>query len=93
MTDEDLGGPATVNFAICEGCPAGEHGGLCQHVFALLMYGESVTSLCCSWRPNEHNVEPHSIFQLVEKSLGDERHGKGIGRALSNLAVASLLQS
>ena len=26
-----------VDFATCEGCPAGQDGGLCQHIFALLM--------------------------------------------------------
>lgn len=35
--DEDPNGPAKVSFATCNGCPAGEQGGLCQHVFALLM--------------------------------------------------------
>ena len=31
----------TVEYASCEGCPAGTYGGLCQHVFALLVVVES----------------------------------------------------
>ena len=54
------------SFAACEGCVAGDHGGLCSHVFTLLMVleklcpveadgsvpgSESVTSLPRSWEP------------------------------------------
>ena len=37
---KDVHGPAKVVFATCQGCPAGEQGGLCQHIFALLMVVE-----------------------------------------------------
>ena len=56
---------ASVLFAACKGCPAGADGGLCQHVFALLLavehYGpkkegnmpgeQSKTSMKQSWGP------------------------------------------
>ena len=73
-----------VDFATCEGCPAGQDGGLCQHIFALLMaiekFGprpgcsilpgeQSVTSLRQSWGIRERDVKPHSVSQVViEKS-------------------------
>ena len=100
-------GPAMVDFATCQGCSAREHGGLCQHVFALLMAvehlrpqqvhggilppAESVTSRRCSWGPKERDVEPRAIFQcVVERSLGDERRGKGIGSGLFESREKSL---
>ena len=36
-TGDDLVTACAVDFATCEGCPAGADGGLCQHIFALLM--------------------------------------------------------
>ena len=81
-----------VDFATCEGCPAGQDGGLCQHIFALLMAIEksgprpgcsilpgerSVTSLRQSWGIRERNVKPHLVSQVViEKSKPDEERKK-----------------
>lgn len=76
-----------VTFATCHGCPAGADGGLCQHVFTLLLVVErccwegkgplpgksSVTSMLCSWGPQQRDVEPHPIMQtLVERAKADE---------------------
>ena len=82
-----------VDFATCEVCPAGLHGGLCQHVFALLIAiehyrcredvaalpgAEPVTSVGQSWGLLERDVEPWAIFQsLVERAKGSERKRKG----------------
>ena len=78
MDDEAIG--AAVSFAKCDGCPAGQCGGLCQHVFALLMvleyYGprpdlqevphdQPVTSLPQSWGPRQRNVRPQPSMQTV----------------------------
>ena len=81
-----------VDFATCEGCPAGQDGGLCQNIFALLMaiekFGprpgcsilpgeQSVTSLRQSWGIRERDVKPHSVSQVViEKSKRDEERKK-----------------
>lgn len=61
-----------VSLAKCDGCPAGQCGGLCQHIFALLMvleyYGsrpdpdvevtadEAMTLQPKSWGPHQRNV-------------------------------------
>ena len=87
-----------VDFATCQVCPAGQQGGLCQHVFALLMVieeyrpreavptlptAEPVTSIRRSWGPRERNVEPCPIFQSVlEKAKGEERKGKAVSSQL-----------
>ena len=71
-------------YAVCEGCSAGQEGGLCQHIFALLLavehYGprnigsslpgeEPVTFLRQRWGPREREVEPKAMFQnVVEKA-------------------------
>ena len=84
---------ADVAFAQCEGCVAGSDGGLCSHVFAVLMVlekfrltdhhdsvpgPESVTSLPRSWGPRERDVTPHPIMSVrVEKSR-EERKGPPI---------------
>ena len=69
-------------------CWAGGDGGLCSHVFALLMVlekyrctedagalgPESVTSLPCSWGPRSRDVAPHPVMSVcVEKSKETER--------------------
>ena len=89
LSDGDRPSDVKVEFAACVGCPAGAEGGICQHVFALLMVAEhygpsptgtspgeqSVTSGRPVWGPRERNVEPHAIMQnIIEKSkLDDER--------------------
>ena len=76
--------PVTVNAATCGGCPAGQNGGLCQHVFAALIAAEryrqqhhgkqlpgkeSMTSRRQSWGPHTRDVELKPVFQLIyEKS-------------------------
>ena len=76
--------PAVVSYSVCEECPAGQEGGLCQHIFALLLavehYGprnignslpgeEPVTSLKQRWGPREQEVKPKAMFQnVVEKA-------------------------
>ncbi len=81
VPDEASNGPAKVKFATCQGCPAGEQGGVCQHIFALLMAvehlrplhghggslppAESVTSRRRLWGPKARDVEPRAIFQCV----------------------------
>ena len=94
-TDSIVKFPACkVDFATCEVCPAGLHGGLCQHVFALLMAiehyrcredvaalpgAEPVTSVRQSWEPRERDVEPQAIFQsVVERAKGSERKRKAV---------------
>ena len=78
-----------VDFATCEVCPADLHGGLCQHVFALLVAivehyrrrediaallgAKPVTSVRQSWGPRERNVEPRAINFSVS---GGEGEGK-----------------
>ena len=67
-------------YAVCEGCSAGQEGGLCQHIFALLLavehYGprniesslpgeEPVTSLKQLWGPREREVELKAMSQNV----------------------------
>ena len=90
---------ASVLFAACKGCPAGADGGLCQHVFALLLavehYGpkkegnmpgeQSKTSMKQSWGPRERDVEPKPVMSIVvEKSkLDRERKGPAISCTLS----------
>ena len=82
----------TVVFAECLPCVAGTHGGLCQHIFALLIALEavdskaelpgpdSVTSNRQIWGPRARNVEPQRVMaSVVEKSKTDEeRKGKAI---------------
>lgn len=78
---EDIDQPVSVRDAACEGCPAGQDGGLCQHVFAVLIateyYGarllrgeslpgkQAVTSLRQSWGPRARDIEPKAVFRLV----------------------------
>lgn len=66
--------PADVISTVCEGCPAGQNGGLCQHVFVALAAvehygprrltgsalagGQSIPSLSQSWGPRKRDVEP-----------------------------------
>eukprot|EP00117_Sycon_ciliatum_P002283 scpid62346/ scgid1957/ len=75
---------ATVTYATCEGCVAGVDGGLCSHVFALLMVLEkyrcteearSVTSLPCSWGPRQRDIEPKPIMDTVVERASMERKG------------------
>ena len=97
---------AEVAFATCRGCPAVEHGGLCQHVFALLIAieayhlkklavlpgAESCTSIRCSWGPKERDVQPKAVFQSVlEKCKGDKRKGSGVGSAVCEARGQKLL--
>lgn len=76
-----------VEFATCEKCPAGGDGGLCQHVFALLIvmehYGprktsselpgpQSVTSQQRTWGIRTRNVTPKPVMHITfEKSKLD----------------------
>ena len=70
----------TVEFAACDGCPAGGHGGLCQHIFALLLVLEhhgpysasrslpgpqSVTSQPRQWGIRKRDVTPQPIMSLT----------------------------
>ena len=85
-----------MDFATCQPCPAGANGGLCQHIFALLMAieyyrgkasvlpaAESVTSNPCSWGPSQRDVELKFIFQsVIEKPKAEKRKGKGSGPSL-----------
>ena len=70
-----------MSYASCDGCPAGQCGGLCHHIFALLMvleyYGprpepdvsvpedDPVTSQPRSWGPRQRNVQPQASMQTV----------------------------
>ena len=76
--------PYEVAFAKCMGCPAGGDGGLCHHIFALLMVLDyysprpecemlpgpvSVTSQACGWGPRQQIVDSQPSMQtVVEKS-------------------------
>ena len=76
-----------VTFATCTPCVAGQHGGFCQHVFALLLALEnhvkqgsdklpgpqSITSARQQWGPRSRNVEPQRVMEsVVEKARPDE---------------------
>ena len=86
--DEDSDDGVYVSFATCHGCPAGENGGLCQHIFALLIVinhyypreesgslpgPSSATSNPCTWGPRKRNVKPQAVMQsTIEKAKTDD---------------------
>ena len=87
----------TIMFAECSPCVAGQHGGYCQHVFALLMVVEayagkdvslpgeqSVTSGKQRWGPRARNIEPQRVMSsTIERAKPDEeRRGKAISSTL-----------
>lgn len=75
-----------VVFARCDGCVAGSDGGLCSHVFAVLMVLEKyrtdgttpVTSLPCSWGPRKRDLEPKPIMDVTVEKASMERKGPPI---------------
>lgn len=76
----------TVDFATCSDCVAGYDGGICAHVFAVLLVLEeervskagavSRTSLPCTWGPRQRNVEPEPIVDVVVEKPVPESHRK-----------------
>ena len=91
-TGDDLVTACAVDFATCEGCPAGADGVLCQHIFALLMtlehYGprfassslpgpQSVTSQPRQWGVRKRNVAPQPIMSLSIERPRMEESRKG----------------
>lgn len=75
----------TVDFAVCLSCVAGADGGICSHVFAVLLVLEeekqasdvSKTSLPCTWGPRQRNIEPEPVMDVVvEKPLSASERKK-----------------
>ena len=83
----------SVSYGQCTPCVAGQHGGFCQHVFAVLMaleaYGQrtdsttlpgpqSVTSGRQSWGPRTRNIQAHGVMSsVVERPKPDEERKGG----------------
>ena len=87
----------TITFAECSPCVAGQHGGYCQHVFALLMVVEAyagkdvslpgeqnVTSGKQRLGPRARNIELQRVMSsTIERAKPDEeRRGKAISSTL-----------
>lgn len=79
----------TLEFATCIGCVAGFAGGLCSHVFAVLLVLEeerkksldadnviSPTSLPRTWGPRQRDVQPEPVMDVVVEKPISATHRK-----------------
>ena len=67
-----------VNFVACEGCPAGQDGGLCQPIFALLMI--------------EHYVQDRGLCQHIFALLMIEHYGQDGGLCQHIFALLMVIE-
>ena len=88
LVNDEVGSSSSsvsVQFATCKGCVAGSHGGLCSHVFAVLMglneererKTASCTSLPQSWGPRPRNVDPVPVMEVVVEKPRSSSNRKG----------------
>lgn len=80
---------ATLQFATCIGCVAGSNGGLCSHVFAVLIVLNeehvrlikeptvACTSLPPTWGPRQRNISPMPLMDVVVEKPRSQSSRKG----------------